>query len=196
MLTRWRRLVVCSLSAVTVLAASPGAFALAATAPATPPPLLDTLAGQLRMRPAKLEAAVRKAELARLEAFTRGRDLPADQVKAVRDRIEKAPVSLAAHFGHRHHPILTAAAAYLGLTPQALSGELRQGKSLSEVAEAHGKTRDGLKAAILAALQTELTHRSDLTPEARQQALDQLTKHLDQMLDRHPITGNRQVSAG
>jgi hypothetical protein len=189
-------LVVCSLSAVTVLAASPGAFALAATAPATPPPLLDTLAGQLHVPPAQLEAAVRKAELARLEAFTRGRDLPADQIQAVRERIEKAPLRLAARFGHPQHPILTAAAAYLGLTPLALATELQQGKSLAEVAQQHGKTREGLKAAILTTLQTELNKRSDLTPDARIKAMYHFTKRVDHILDRHPLTGDRQVSAG
>ena len=42
----------------------------------------------------------------------------------------------------------SAAATYIGITETALRDELTQGKSLAEVAVAHGKTRDGLIAAL------------------------------------------------
>jgi hypothetical protein len=42
------------------------------------------------------------------------------------------------------------AAAYLGLTPQQLRAQLRDGKSLAQVAAARGKTVAGLENAILA----------------------------------------------
>lgn len=180
----------------TVLTVSSAALALAAPQPAAPPPLLDTLARQLHMPAAQLEAAVRKAELTRLDAFIRDRDLPADQVQAVRARIEHAPLRLNAHFGHPGHPILNVAAAYLGLTPPALASELRQGKSLAEIAQQRGKTRAGLRAAILEALRTELNARSDMAPTARAQALEHLQQRVDQILDRHPGTTRRQVGSG
>lgn len=51
-------------------------------------------------------------------------------------------------FGAR---VVTTAAAYIGITEEALRVELKAGKSLAEVAVANGKTRDGLIAALSAA---------------------------------------------
>lgn len=45
--------------------------------------------------------------------------------------------------------LLRLAAKYVGVTPKALAAELK-GKSLADVATAHGKSVDGLKAALLA----------------------------------------------
>jgi hypothetical protein len=51
---------------------------------------------------------------------------------------------------------LTAAAAYIGITEAELRTELGTDKSLADVAVAHGKTRDGLIAALAAAQQQEI----------------------------------------
>lgn len=40
-------------------------------------------------------------------------------------------------------------AEFIGITPRELVSELRQGSSLAEIAEAHGKTRDELKSFLL-----------------------------------------------
>jgi hypothetical protein len=53
--------------------------------------------------------------------------------------------------------LLPAAAAYLGVTPVALRTELRSGKSLAQVATAKGKSVDGLKTALVAAIKTKVT---------------------------------------
>ena len=55
----------------------------------------------------------------------------------------------------RQHPYVVrsafrSAAAYLGLTPQQLRAQLRDGKSLAQVAAARGKTVQGVEDAILA----------------------------------------------
>jgi hypothetical protein len=50
----------------------------------------------------------------------------------------------------------TAAAAYIGITEAQLRTELGTDKSLADVAVAHGKTRDGLIAALAAAQQQEI----------------------------------------
>ncbi len=52
--------------------------------------------------------------------------------------------------------LLPAAAAYLGVTPAVLRTELRSGKSLAQVATAKGKSVDGLKAALVAAIKTRV----------------------------------------
>jgi len=68
-------------------------------------------------------------------------------------------VSLAANnnIGIGGHGWLATAATYIGVTEDALRTELGTGKSLAEVAVAHGKTRDGLIAALTQAAQTEIT---------------------------------------
>jgi hypothetical protein len=62
----------------------------------------------------------------------------------------------------RRHPLamgmvgrrlMDAAAGYLGMTPDALRRELGQGKTLAQVAEAHGKSAAGLEAALTRAAQ-------------------------------------------
>src|SRR5213083_1914983 len=51
----------------------------------------------------------------------------------------------------------TAAATYIGITEAQLRTELGTDKSLADVAVAHGKTRDGLIAALVAAEQQNIT---------------------------------------
>jgi hypothetical protein len=60
--------------------------------------------------------------------------------------------------GHLGGPgFLATAATYIGISEDALRTELGTGKSLADVAVAHGKTRDGLIAALVAASTTEIT---------------------------------------
>ena len=62
------------------------------------------------------------------------------------------------NLGHNGGPgFLTTAATYIGITEDALRTELATGKSLADVAVAHGKTRDGLISALVAASTTEIT---------------------------------------
>ena len=73
--------------------------------------------------------------------------LPGDVTLAVNNNI-----------GHNGGPgFLTTAATYVGITEAALRTELATGKSLADVAVAHGKTRDGLIAALVQASTTEIT---------------------------------------
>src|SRR5690349_13114610 len=53
----------------------------------------------------------------------------------------------------RMQAINSAAAKYLGLSPQDLNTQLESGKSLSDIATAQGKSVDGLKSAMLDATQ-------------------------------------------
>jgi hypothetical protein len=45
--------------------------------------------------------------------------------------------------------LLNISARYIGVSPKALRGELKAGKSLAQVAVAHGKTASGLKGVLL-----------------------------------------------
>lgn len=53
--------------------------------------------------------------------------------------------------------LMTAAAAYIGITPADLKTQLAAGKSLADIAVANGKTRDGLIAALSAAEQQSIS---------------------------------------
>jgi len=53
--------------------------------------------------------------------------------------------------------LLNAAAAYIGISAADLKAQLQSGKSLTDVAVANGKTRDGLIAALVAAEQQEIS---------------------------------------
>jgi hypothetical protein len=59
--------------------------------------------------------------------------------------------------GGAHTDFMSAAATYIGITEDQLRTELGTDKSLADVAVAHGKTRDGLIQALVAASQTSIT---------------------------------------
>ena len=58
---------------------------------------------------------------------------------------------------------MNTAATYIGITEAQLRTELQSGKSLADVAVAHGKTRDGLIAALVQASTQEITTLVDRT---------------------------------
>ena len=65
-------------------------------------------------------------------------------------------VAGATDHGPRGGDLMTAAATYIGITADALRTELQAGKSLADIAVAHGKTRDGLIAALATAATAQL----------------------------------------
>ena len=62
---------------------------------------------------------------------------------------------------HRDGGPFAPAAKYLGLTQEQLLTQLRDGKSLADIAKAQGKSVDGLKQAILADLTADLKEHVD-----------------------------------
>src|SRR4030088_2203048 len=57
--------------------------------------------------------------------------------------------------------VLATAATYIGITEAQLRTELQTGKSLADIAVAHGKTRDGLIAALTADAAKQITTAVD-----------------------------------
>ena len=118
--------------------------------------VIDDAAAQLGVTPAELESALEEGLKNRVdEAVQEGR-LTEEQGQELKERIEAgATPFLGLGFGHGPFgfagPVqhsgkldLEAAAAYLGLTTQELMNELGEGKTLAEIAQAEGKTVDGL----------------------------------------------------
>jgi lambda repressor-like predicted transcriptional regulator len=83
--------------------------------------------------------------------------------------------------------LLKAAANYLGLTPQALRAELRQGRSLAQVATARSKSVDGLEQALLTAFRAKV--------QAAQAAGKIDATRAQRLLDRAPARIERLVNA-
>jgi hypothetical protein len=80
-----------------------------------------------------------------------------------------------------------AAAKYLGLTDKQLFSDLRNGKSLADVAKAQGKTTDGLKAALKAAQTAQLdaaVAAGRLTDAQRTRIEANLDRRLDNLINR------------
>jgi len=71
-----------------------------------------------------------------------------------------AGVAAASHGRGHHHggtnSLVTAAATYIGVDRTAIETDLKAGKSLAAIATAHGKTVDGLVAALIAPAKLKL----------------------------------------
>jgi hypothetical protein len=78
---------------------------------------------------------------------------------------------------------MDAAATYIGISEDELRTELRSGKTLAQVATAHGKTKDGLKEAIHDATKKSLD-QSVKDGKVTQTVADQILSRLDSGLER------------
>lgn len=88
--------------------------------------------------------------------------------------------------------ILGTAAGKLGLTTSQLLTELRQGKSLAQVASDHNVSRDDLKNALLEAARKNanaLVQQGRLTQDQANQAVQAVEKNLDTVLDQTGLKG-------
>jgi hypothetical protein len=81
---------------------------------------------------------------------------------------------------------LQAAADYLGISVDQLTSELRGGASLAEVANAHGKSVDGLLQVLVDAAKSQLDKSvaaGDITVDQEQHMLDGLRSHLADLVN-------------
>ena len=162
---------------------------------------LARVAGHLGISTQKLEDATKAAAIDQVEAdLTAGRitKAQADEMKA---RINAGGVPLffggPHRFGDRGHRgpggfgfhrggHLSAAADYLGLTVPQLLQKLSAGKSLADVANAQGKSVDGLKEAMVADAKKHLDEAVKdgmLTEAQATRILNELKSHIDQIVN-------------
>ena len=124
--------------------------------------LVNDVAKQLGVTPAKLTDALKQALSDRVDAAVAAGRLTKAQGGELKAQIAAGNVPLlglgGVEHGHRGGPggHLDAAASYLGLTEAELRTQLESGKTLAEVAKAEGKTVDGLVAALVADEKKEL----------------------------------------
>ena len=117
--------------------------------------ILDSVAKRLGISSSKLSDALKQALGERVDAAVAAGRLPKQQGDALKDRINSGELPLFGGMqgrGLRHFGFigkLDAAAGYLGLTEAQLRTQLESGKSLAQVAQAQGKSVDGLVGALV-----------------------------------------------
>jgi hypothetical protein len=138
---------------------------------------LEDAASRLGVEPGELESALEEAAVARVDAALESGRLTEEQATELKERIRSGQIGLPG-LGFRGGPLgfggrdehglmhagpglLEPAAAYLGLEEAALRDRLSEGESLAEIAEAEGKTVDGLVDALVAAARERLDQALD-----------------------------------
>lgn len=176
-------------------AASPGSRAQA---------FVERLAAALGLPRERVEAALQQALTGMLDDAVRAGRIPADRAEEIRQRIREGRFGVFPHFGRvhgsragmaPHGPVLAAAAQLLGMAPDQLRDQLGQGKTLAEVAVEHGKSRDEVRQAILAALRErseQAVAAGRLTQQDLEAKLKRWETRVDDLLDRpFPAEGHR-----
>jgi hypothetical protein len=205
-----RRRRIAIIAAAGALAAAGGGVAVATTrsddAKQREQAVLDDAAKRLNVDPSKLRDALGAAEDAQLDAAVKAGELTRKQADAIKQRRAADGTVLGGPGlrGHRGGPgfgpgpgglgfggprrverrgdLLDTAAEAIGISPARLRDQLRSGKSLSDVAKAHGKSLDAVKTAVTAAVRKDLdaaVKRGDLTQSQADDMLSHLTEHLD-----------------
>lgn len=210
-----RRLAV-GAAGLAVFAGAGGAYAATqqSSSPTRPDPateqkaFLDDLAKRLNVTRDKLDDALKGAASDRIDAAVAAGRLTKEQGDAAKKRIASStglPLpSLGAGFGHGPGGpggpgfgfgpgmSLSAAAKFLGLSDDALRTQLRDGKSLADLAKDKGKTTADLKAAMKTAITTELDQRvkdNKLTADERTKILADIDARLDDLINNSPPKG-------
>ena len=171
---------------------------------------LDSVAKHLGISSEELEDATKAAAVDQVDQALADGKITQEQADALKQRIEsgEAPFFLGpGMFGFRHgfggqgdnggrfggpgHHFffgdkLGSAAEYLGLTEDELHEQLRDGKSLADVAEAEGKSVDGLKQAILDGAKSgldEAVANERLTQEQADAIYERLQSAIDNIVN-------------
>ena len=178
--------------AAAALAAAGGGVGIAATQ-LSPTEQSDAIvadaAEQLGVEASELDAALTKALQNRVDAAVEDGRLTEAQGEELKQRLADGNVPLVG-LGpggpgmHGHHRLLdlSAAAAFLGVPQAELRARLADGDTLAEVAQAEGKTADGLVAALLSAARERLAEAVEvgrLTEEQRAEKLEGLEERIE-----------------
>jgi polyhydroxyalkanoate synthesis regulator phasin len=188
-----KRKVVIGVAAGLLLVGAGGAFAAGKlTSPKEErQAVINDAAKRLGIEPAKLSDALTKALEDRVDAAVADGRITKAEGEALKARIEAGDAPLffgggrhhGPGFGHHRGPGLDAAAKYLGITEAQLRTELQNGKSLADVAKAHGKTVDGLVDAVVDEAKTRLDAAVKAGKLTQAQANEMLSDLKDRITD-------------
>jgi polyhydroxyalkanoate synthesis regulator phasin len=179
-----------------LLAAAGGGVAIAASDNSDTPAqeskaVVDDAAQQLGVSPSKLSAALKKALSDRIDAAVAAGRITKAEGDAIKQRInsEEFPLLLGPHPGFHHLGKLDAAASYIGISEEQLRTELEGGKTLAQVAQAHGKSTAGLIDALVAAAKKhvdEAVAAGRLTQAQADTMLNDLRDRITSMVNSQP----------
>jgi hypothetical protein len=184
-----------AVAAVALLAAAGAGAAVAASQDSSPSSeskaIIDDAAQQLGIPSSKLSDALKKALSDRVDAAVAAGRITKAEGDAIKQRIatDGFPLLGGIHAGFEHHVFfggLEAAAGYIGITETRLRTELENGKSLAQVATAHGKSVDGLTNALYADAKKRLedaVSAGRLTQAQETEMLGVLKSHLTEMVN-------------
>lgn len=170
---------------------------------------LTHLAQNLGVDKTQLGEQMKAAAKTTVDDATQQGALTAEQAQRMKDRIDQAsPEQFAGKFfggpGRGHHRgmgmgkpgrfgfgggLWDAAAQKLGLTTDQLQTELRSGKTLAQIAQENGVSRDDLKAALVEAQRTQVQQavaQGRLTQEQADRILASLESQVDRIIDATP----------
>jgi transposase-like protein len=156
---------------------------------ATRQAFLSDVAKRLGVTPAQLNAALQGARDDQLQAAVAAGKLTQAQANALKQRTQQGglPPLGKRWFGGGPGRVggtgsLAAAATYLGIAEDQLVAQLRGGKTLAQIAKAHGKSTSGLKSALATNLKTQLDKavaNKVITSEQERKLLARLSSRID-----------------
>ena len=187
------------IGAATLVAAAGGGVAVAASGGSSPSQeskaVIDDAAKQLGIPSSKLSDALKQALVNQVDAAVAAGRLTKEQGAELKQRLESGdfPLIGGLHREGGHHlgffGGLDAAAAYIGVTEAQLRTQLENGKSLAQVAKDHGKTADGLVAALVADAKQKLDKAVSAKRITQDQADEMLTRLKQRIADLVNATG-------
>jgi hypothetical protein len=183
---------------------SPGTATKPADRAAEQKAFLDDVAKRLNVTRDQLDAAIKGAAEARIDAAVAAGMLTKEQGEEAKQRLANGALPLLGlgggphggglGFGHGVGPGhffggLEAAATYLGLSEDALRTQMQNGRSLADIAKAQNKDVAGLKAAMKASITKELDQAvtdKRLTAEQRMKIIADVDSRLDDFINATP----------
>ncbi len=180
------------LACAALVVAGGGGAAIAASRADAPPrsSFLDSVAKHLGVSRDELDAATKAAALDQVDAALEAGKITEEQAAALKLRIKAGeglppfgPLFGGLHpGGHGLEAHLTAVAEYLDLSVEALDERLGRGRSLAEIADAEGKSVDGLEKALAADAEKRLDRAVDEGVLTHEQA-NTMREHLESRID-------------
>lgn len=159
---------------------------------------LQSLANRLGVDVDTLRQAIKDTNLEQLNQLVQEGVISQETANTIRERMEASDTvwfGIPRGFGLRGFgPRLCRLtgeelATFLEIDVATLRNELRSGKSLAQIAEAHGKSRDDLKAFLTDQTRARLDEavaNGRLTQEEAAVRLQRFTEHLDALIDATP----------
>ncbi len=188
------------IGAASLLAAAGGGVAVAASGAGSPSQeskaVIDDAAKQLGIPSSKLSGALKQALANQVDAAVADGRLTKEQGAELKQRLASGdyPLIGGLHRAGGHHfgffGGLDAAAGYIGLTEAQLRTQIESGKSLAQVAKDHGKSADGLIAALVTNARQELAKAVSAGRITQAQANEMLTGLKQRITDLVNSTGD------